>query len=267
MAQESPSNMQAAQLPLGDKRLAHPARERYNRAAEMDMARSSKAGSYRARVFTLLALLVTASVVAACGGKPHGPEGTLEAYRVALASKDYAAAYDMMSSDFRDRHSREAFVRMMKENPREVADTAEQLARARESVVIQAELRYGLDERMRLVREGGGWRLLTNPIEFYSQDTARDALRSFVRAYRLERWDIMLRFVPNQYRERMTEDTLRRQFKGEQVEEMAERMKALEANIDAPISDKGDEARMPYGDRHEVMFVREDGLWKLQDLD
>lgn len=214
-----------------------------------------------------LGLLVIVGGVPGCGGKAQGPEDTLEAYRAALASNDYAAAYDMMSSDFRDRHSREEFVRMMKENPKEVADTAEQLGRTRESVAIHAELRYGLGERMSLVRESGGWRLVTNPIEFYSQDTPRDALRSFVRAHRLKRWDIMLRFVPNQYRERMSEDTLRRQFEGEQAEEMSERMKALEANIDAPITDKGDEARMPYGDRHEVMFVREDGLWKLQDLD
>jgi hypothetical protein len=214
-----------------------------------------------------MGLLGIASGGPGCGGKAQGPEDTLEAYRTALASKDYAAAYDMMSSDFRHRHSREEFVRMMKENPKEVADTAEQLGRTRESVAIHAELRYGLGERMSLVREGGGWRLATNPIEFYSQDTPRDALRSFVRAHRLKRWDIMLRFVPNQYRERMSEDTLRRQFEGEQAEEMSERMKALEANIDAPITDKGDEARMPYGDRHEVRFVREDGLWKLQDLD
>jgi hypothetical protein len=241
---------------------------RYNRAAEMDTPPTRNARNLRARAGrAVLALLVVASVAPGCGGKPPGPEGTLETYRAALASKDYAAAYDLMSSDFRDRHSRDEFVRMMKENPREVADTAEQLGRNRESVVIHAELRYGLGERMRLVREGGGWRLQTNPIEFYSQDTPRDALRSFVRAHRLKRWDVLLRFVPNQYRERMSEDTLRRQFEGEQAEEMAERMKALEANIDAPITDKGDEARMPYGDRHEVRFVREDGLWKLQDLD
>ena len=215
----------------------------------------------------LCALFVLASAGAGCGGKARGPEETLDEYRTALGNKDYAAAYEMMSSEFRERHSREEFIRMMKESPKEVAETVTQLGRARTSVVIQAELRYGPGERMRLLREGGSWHVATNPIQFYSQATARDALRSFLRAYRLKRWDIMLRFVPNQYRERMNADTLRRQFEGEDAAEMSERMKALEANVEAPITDKGDEARMPYGDRHEVMFVREDGLWKLQDLD
>jgi hypothetical protein len=237
------------------------------------MARRRKASgtfmerSHAGARWLVCALLVLASACAGCGGKARGPEETLDEYRTALANKDYAAAYEMMSSEFRERHSREEFVRMMKENPKEVAETVDQLGRAGASVVIHAELRYGSGERMRLLREGGGWHVATNPIQFYSQATARDALRSFLRAYRLKRWDIMLRFVPNQYRERMNADTLRRQFEGEDAAEMSERMKALEANIDAPISDKGDEARMPYGDRHEVTFVREDGLWKLQDLD
>lgn len=237
------------------------------------MARRRKAsGTFMGRThggarWLVCALLVMASVWAGCGGKARGPEEALDQYRTALASKDYGAAYEMMSSDFRERHSRDEFVRMMKDNPKEVAETVDQLGRARASVVIHAELRYGSGERMRLLREGGGWHVATNPIQFYSQATARDALRSFLRAYRLKRWDIMLRFVPNQYRERMDADTLRRQFDGEDAAEMSERMKALEANIDAPIADKGDEARMPYGDRHEVTFVREDGLWKLQDLD
>lgn len=214
-----------------------------------------------------LALGVMLGVLAGCGPKAHGPEATLDTYRAALARADYASAYDMMSSDFRGRYSRDEFIRMMKQSPREVTDTVDQLGRSRTAVEIRAELRYGQGDHMRLVRERGSWRVATNPIQFYSQDTPRDTLRSFLRAHRLERWDVMLRFVPNQYRERMDEALLRRQFEGEHREEMAERMKALEANIDAPITDKGDEARMPYGDRHEVIFVREDGVWKIQDLD
>jgi len=88
-----------------------------------------------------------------------------------------------------------------------------------------------------------------------------------VRAYRLRRWDVMLRFVPAKYREHMDVDKLREQFEGVHREELATMMNMLEANLDEPIEDKGNEARMPYGDRYEVKFVREDGLWRIQDLD
>ena len=45
-----------------------------------------------------------------------------------------------------------------------------------------------------------GSEIATNPLGFYDQSTPKAALRSFIRAYRLERWDIMLRFVPSSYR-------------------------------------------------------------------
>jgi hypothetical protein len=120
---------------------------------------------------------------------------------------------------------------------------------------------------MRLVREDGRWRIASNPIQFYSLATPRDALRSFIRAYRLKRWDVMLQFVPAKYRERMSVEKMREQFDGVRREEIASMMNMLEANIDEPIEDKGTEARMPYGDRYEVKFVREEGLWRVQDLD
>jgi hypothetical protein len=44
-------------------------------------------------------------------------------------------------------------------------------------------------------------------------------------------------------------------------------MNMLEANIDEPIEPKGNEARMSYGERYEVKFVKEDGAWKIKDLD
>ena len=31
--------------------------------------------------------------------------------------------------------------------------------------------------------------------------------------------------------------------------------------------ERGNDARMSYGDRFNVPFVKEDGLWKLKDLD
>jgi hypothetical protein len=41
----------------------------------------------------------------------------------------------------------------------------------------------------------------------------------------------------------------------------------LEANVDEPIIERGNDARMSYGDRYTVQFLKEDGAWKLKDLD
>ena len=212
-------------------------------------------------------VLAAVAVLAGCGNRSKGPGSTIELYRAALERKDFAVAYDMMSSSFRARHTQEEFVRMMEENPGEVDETVTQLGRASQEMEIGAALRYGQDERLRLVREDERWRIATNPIRFYGQATPREALRSFLRAHRLERWEIMLRLIPDRYREHMDVDMLRQQFQGEHRDDMTLLLGILAANAEEPITEKGNEARMPYGERYEVEFIREDGLWKILDID
>ena len=156
---------------------------------------------------------------------------------------------------------------MMRDNPSDVRETARRLDKKPQRMEISAEFEYGLGDSMRLVQENGRWRIASNPLAFYDQTTPRGALRSFLRAYRLERWDVMLRFVPDKYREKMDAGKMREQFLGASRQQMEIMMNMLEANVDAPIVEKGNEARMAYGERYEVKFVREDGAWKLRDLD
>lgn len=212
-----------------------------------------------------LALCVCLTVV---GCKPpKGPAQTLDNYGRALKNHDFGEAYDLMSSSFRGKVSREDYVRMMRDNPREVDETAERLRGKHGSLEVSAEFEYGLGDQMRLVQEGGRWRIASNPLAFYDQSTPKAALRSFIRAFRLERWDIMLRFVPNQYREKMDAQKMKAQFTGPSIEQIQSLLNTLEANVDEPIIERGNDARMSYGDRFEVKFVKEDGVWKLKDLD
>jgi hypothetical protein len=205
-------------------------------------------------------------VLAACGGG-KGPSGTLDQYGKALKNRDFGAAYELMSSSFRGKVSREDYIRMMKDNPREVDETADRLRGKKGSLEVSAEFEYGLGDRMLLVQEDGDWRIAANPLGFYDQSTPRNALRGFLRAYRLERWDVMLRFVPNLYREKMDPAKMKAQFTGPSREQMENLINTLEANVDEPIIERGNDARMSYGDRFTVTFVREDGAWKLKDLD
>jgi hypothetical protein len=217
----------------------------------------------------LLAAGVLAVAAFGCGARQPAPISTLHSYSAALRAKDYSAAYDMMSETYQARHSRDEFVRMMKESGAEAGDTAQLLSSGPfEAQEITAEVTFGAGDSMKLVQEHGEWRIASNPLAYYAQSTPREALRSFVRAYKLKRWDVMLRFVPTKWREQMTVEKMREQFDSKDHKDEIERMmNMIEANLGEPITDKGNEARMPYGDRYEVKFVLEDGKWKIQDLD
>ena len=81
-----------------------------------------------------------------------------------------------------------------------------------------------------------------------------------MRAVELRRYDVVLRLIPNRYRAAASPDKLRAYWEGARKPENQKLLKNLRGNI-------GDEARMPYGENAEVRFVREDGLWKVEDLD
>jgi hypothetical protein len=218
-------------------------------------------------IASALASATLAVMLFGCGSRQSGAVSALHDYSAALRAHDYSAAYDMMSESFQAKHSRDEFVRMMKESGEEVSQTAQMLSSQHKSVEITADFNFGFGDTMRLVQEDGEWRIASNPMAFYSQSTPREALRSFVRAYSLKRWEVMLAFVPTKYRERMTVEKMRNQFEGAHREEIESMMNMIQANLDEPITDKGSEARMPYGDRFEVKFVLEEGRWKIQDLD
>ncbi|MEO7733782.1 MAG: hypothetical protein ABIY55_22650 [Kofleriaceae bacterium] len=218
------------------------------------------------RAFAMSLALAAMVAAAACGGG-KGPNQTLDNYGSALKNHDFGAAYELMSSSFRGKVSRDDYVRMMRDNGREVNETANRLRGKKGSMEVSAELEYGLGDTMRLVQEDGRWRIATNPLGFYDQSSPKAALRSFIRAYRLERWDVMLRFVPNSYREKMDAKKMQAQFMGPSHEQMENLINTLEANVDEPIIERGNDARMGYGDRYTVQFLKEDGAWKLKDLD
>ena len=207
-------------------------------------------------------------MVTGCGGAGRSPQAAVQEYAEALRGEQTREAYNLMSSDFRRRHTYKDFALMLKDNRKEAEQTAERLTLENSQVVISAEFDYGLDEHMRLVQEGGNWRIATNPLLFYSQKTPRDTVRSFVRAYTLKKWDVMLRLVPDAYKSRMTVEIVRLQFEGPRKEQMSEMMENLRVNLRSAKSDlqKGNQARLQYGERYDVELIREQGLWKIKSL-
>ncbi len=220
----------------------------------------------RTRCLSVLLLVVTLGAVASC--RPTtGPEATLERYARLLQKREYAAAYDLMSGDYRARVTRDEYVKQMRDAPREVNDTAERLQANRTAVEVSAEFTFGLGESLRLVQESGRWRVANDALNYYDQGSPRAALRAFVRAYQLQRWDVMLRFVPAAYAAKMTAAMVQAQFTGPSKEQIEALVAMLSANTNEPISESGNVATLNYGVSNEVSFVREDGIWKIKDLD
>jgi hypothetical protein len=210
-----------------------------------------------------------------CGGCPSAatdirtkrPQETLEIYAKAVQAGKYDRAYKLMSESFRKQYSQKEFVRLLQQNATEVKFNANRLLGKPRSIRVQASFVYGDDERLKLVKEQGSWKIATDPVDFYSQRTPAEALRSFIRAIERQRYDIVLRFVPAKWAESMTEEKLRQQWEGTKRREVIQLIKNLKANLNAPIHKSGNGATMPYGDNHEVSFVREDGIWKIEDPD
>lgn len=201
-----------------------------------------------------------------CAGASQAPTRTVDAYAAALARGDYATAYGMMSARYQREHPKDAFVRLLKDSPTEVKETRQRLGAGRQTVEVRARVTYGdLRDELALVREGDTWRIDGDPLSFYPQDTPEQALRSFLRALDLRRWEVVLRFVPEAYAKNMTPEQVREEFEGPNAEENRAMRALLKAETTQTITREGDTARLPFGDRFEVRFLREGGRWKIED--
>ena len=215
----------------------------------------------------ILALGVVSSGCATPRAARRTPERVLKMYVQALKTGQFDRAYDLTSLSFRKRHSRTAFKRLLRENKSGLKHSIGQLKGGPVQTKIQAEVKYGSNETLHLEVEKGRWKIASDPTDFYSQKTPEDALRSFIRAIERKRYNIVLRFVPARWADAMTVGKLKKQWEGGKQKEVTALLKALKENLKAPIHRSGDRATMPYGEKSEVSFVLEEGVWKIEDPD
>jgi hypothetical protein len=213
----------------------------------------------------LLSLLLFASS-GACAHKPEGPAATLQEFGAALARNDVRAAYALTSADFKRRTSYEAFVAGLGANASDTMATGKRISEQASRVAPRVEVQVPQGDPVALVLEGGRWRVDGPPPEAWGQRSPRAALRTFVRALGEKRFDIVLRLVPRRHRADLTVDKLRQYWEGHPDDTRA-LLARLQAALAAPIVESGDEAHMPYGPEQEMVFVREDGVWRIEDPD
>jgi hypothetical protein len=220
--------------------------------------------SMRPLIFTAL----LGCVVACAAPKPaNDPSSVLHAYARALEEGRADDAYRMLSDEARRGVSLEAFRRMVKDNPEEVREIGRSLARPTAPPVVAAVITSPTGQELQLVLENGKWKVESSAIDLYAQDTPRHAVQGFVRALERKRYDVILRYVPDQHREGLDAAKLKDSWEGHDREEMEQVLSALKQALpNASIEETGERATMPYG-AGTMQLVREHGLWKIEDFD
>jgi hypothetical protein len=218
---------------------------------------------------SLIAAVLVLGLVTGCAGPRAGttPRTTVTRFAQALQAQRYRDAYQLMDDRYQRRVPFEEFHAHVREHPAEAKQIASSMLKEDVDAEVTASVPYGEGDEVKLLREDGEWKLHGNVVHFYDQSTPRAALRSFIRAMERRRYEVVMRFVPKADREGMTVEQMRKAWEGERREEIERLLSNLRANMDNPIEVVGDRATMPYGERFTVQFVREDGVWKIEDPD
>ena len=196
----------------------------------------------------------------------RSPERTVSAFARALSDGKPEQAYALMDKSYRERVPFDVFKRELDENQREAGALAERLGRPAVERSGKVELRYhDFEDPVLLIEEDDHYRIASPLTEFYGQGTPRAALRSFVRALSERRYDVVLRLLPNADKTGLTTERLQETWTGAAREDLERLLANLNQALDAPIEVLGDHATMPYAEHRRMQFLREEGLWKVED--
>jgi len=218
----------------------------------------------RALVAGLSALLVAS---ACATSRPATPEDALSAYARALRNGQAREAYDLLSIEAKKDIPYASFQRILRENPDEAVALGRALSQPAAAPRVTAVVKAPNGEALLLVLEDGAWRVDGSAIDLYGQGTPEVALRSFVRAFKNRRYDVLLRFVPEAEREGLDAKKLESAWAGEEKAELEGLVAAVESSLQAAsLEVTGDRATMAFGTGGTVELVRESGLWKVEDL-
>lgn len=216
-------------------------------------------------IWLLLVLATTA-----CGGAAQsslGPRETLAAYGRAVEQGRVEDAWALLSTEARRDLPLPAFRKMLHDSPAEAKALGASLARPAGAPQVTATVTAPSGETLLLVLEDGEWRVDGSAVDLYSQATPARAVLGFVRAFRARRWDVLLRFVPDEKLPGLDAKKLATAWEGEQKADMEQLVTALEVGMpSARFEEVGEHASMEYGAGSRVELLRERGRWKIEDF-
>lgn len=215
------------------------------------------------RTLRCVAVLLPVSACAPQRKPAESPVALVRAYARALGDSQAAAAYALMSPDYRQRVAYAKWQKEFDANPQEVTDAEQRLSHARKSPK-DGLMREADGTVIPLVTHDGYWYMAAHEIEFYDQSSPRAALHSFIGALTRQRYDVVLRLTPQAEKEGVTNDSMEESFGYKARVELERMLSQLRAHAEAPIEIMDDRATMPYADHKRVQFVREAGLWRIE---
>ena len=217
-----------------------------------------------------LVLLPIILGLAGCGAAAGSdPDRVLRDYSLAVEAGRTKEAYALLSTDSQKSISFEQFQRILKENPEEARELAQSLRRPQVGPPRVTATVTGPDgeSSILLIYEQGEWRVDASAVDLYSQRTPEAAVRAFLRAYENRRFDVLLKFVPEDQLEDLTAAELKKTWEGEEKADLDRLTGALKASLPtAKVELFGDRATLAFGAGGSVELIRERGVWKIEDL-
>jgi len=247
-------------------------------SAETVYHRGTMLGALRGRfAVTMVALacagasLGGAPLLTGCGaGLVQTPKATVRAYAQAVSEGRADDAYAMLSTSAKATITPEAFRKLVKENRTEALELGKSLSREPGDPQVTSTVVLDDGEVVTMVLEDGKWRVDGAALEFYGQATPRQAVRGFVRAYlrNPRRYDVLIKYVPESHKEGLDEKKLAQAWgEGPEAKRVLSLVESVrEALPTATFEETGDRAMMQFSTTASVTLVREQGLWKIEDM-
>ena len=136
-----------------------------------------------------------------------------------------------------------------------------------EAIRPTATIFVAADQPVEVIWTGQAWVFAEDPTLVYDQSSPRAALRSLVRASRLQRWDVLLGLAPERYRLGLAEEDLRRAWsEGEYAAALQTSRDRLAQHLGDPIVADAHEAVLELGDGDAAHLEREGYRWVVVDF-
>lgn len=204
-------------------------------------------------------LCLALTLISACASS--SPQRAAQTLGDAIEAGQLRRAYELMSKDYRDRVAFREFEAQIEGEPSDARRLARTLQNADQGEELSAEVELADGTRLELVWEDDAWRLSDSPFNFYDQSSPRAALQSFVRAVSRRRYDVVIQLAPEAYAQGLTPELVEERMQAEDAQRL---VTILDENLDAPIEVLGDRATLVHS-AGRVLFVRENGVWKIED--